>query len=120
LKIVRALGVECNLSKSIISPTGSGIEFAKKTFYKGVNVSPTPFAEFSEALMSLTALMEYSRKYKLSFSSTVAVAGFGYKVLGGLNKPLNKLNARVRVLKFSFNLPLTEDLLPSYLHKITK
>jgi hypothetical protein len=120
LKIVRALGVECNLSKSIISPSGTGIEFAKKTFYKGVNVSPTPFAEFAEALQSLTALMEYSRKYKLSFSSTVAVAGFGYKVLGGLNKPINKLNARVRVLKFSFNLPLTEDLLPSYLHKITK
>lgn len=32
LKIIAQLGVECNVSKSILSPKGYGMEFAKKTF----------------------------------------------------------------------------------------
>jgi len=119
LKLVKSLGVECNLSKSIISPKGLGVEFAKKTFYKGVNVSPTPFAELGEALRSLPALIELGRKYKLSFPSAVAVAGFGYKVLGGLNKPYRELNSRIRVMKFSFNLPSnSSEYLAGYLHNL--
>lgn len=55
-KIITSLGVECNLAKSILSNKGIGLEFAKKTFYRGVNISPTPLSEFYAALQSPIAL----------------------------------------------------------------
>jgi len=121
LKIIRALGVECNLSKSILSPKGIGIEFAKKTFYKGSNVSPTPWSEYAAALQSVGALIEYGKKYKLSFPRLVRIAGFGYRVLGGLNKPFRVLNSSVKMLKFSILLPTAtsaEDL-ASHFNKLS-
>jgi hypothetical protein len=36
------LGVAINLSKSVISPTGEVVEFAKKTYLNGINVSTMP------------------------------------------------------------------------------
>lgn len=87
-RLIESLGVECNLSKSILSHKGIGLEFAKKTFYKGVNISPTPLNEFHVALESPVSLWEYGKKYKLQIPALVKMAGFGYKVLGSLTKPL--------------------------------
>jgi hypothetical protein len=42
LDIMSNLGVAINLSKSVCSPTGDVVEFAKKTFFKGENVSSLP------------------------------------------------------------------------------
>lgn len=81
-KIILSLGVECNLAKSVLSPSGVGLEFAKKTFYKGNNVSPTPLKELYMALENPTSLMSYKIKYNLSFPQIARVAGFGYKVIG--------------------------------------
>jgi hypothetical protein len=39
---MKDLGVEINLSKSVISPKGNVIEFAKKTYLNGINVSSLP------------------------------------------------------------------------------
>jgi hypothetical protein len=36
------LGVKLGIAKSVISPDGLGIEFAKRTLYKGEDVSPFP------------------------------------------------------------------------------
>jgi len=36
------IGVEINLSKSVCSPTGEVIEFAKKTYLNGINCSALP------------------------------------------------------------------------------
>jgi hypothetical protein len=36
------LGVAINLSKSVISPNGEVVEFAKKTYLNGINVSTMP------------------------------------------------------------------------------
>lgn len=97
--ILSEMGVTCNLSKSILSNKGLGLEFAKRTFYKGSNVSPTPLSDYYAALQSPAALFEFRKRYNLSFSQMIKAAGFGYKVLGSLNRPLYKLNYKVRLLK---------------------
>jgi len=72
-----SLGVECNLSKSILSPKGLSLEFAKKTFYLGDNVSPSPLKEFYAALESLVTFSSYVKKHKLTVLQAAKVAGFG-------------------------------------------
>jgi len=101
--LILSLGVECNLSKSIISPKGLGMEFAKRIFLKGgIDISPAPLKEFYSAMGSVNALIEYGRKYKLTTTSLVKVAGFGYKVIASCNKPFHKItNLKVRYLIFN-------------------
>jgi len=114
--IILKIGVECNLSKSIISPKGIGLEFAKKTFYKGINVSPTPLKELFSALQSPSQLIMYGKTYGLTLTGLVKVAGFGYKVLGGLNRPLRAQNYKICLLAMGVMFTST-DLLDKYLRK---
>jgi len=101
--LILSLGVECNLSKSIISPKGLGMEFAKRIFLKGgTDVSPAPLKEFYSAMGSINALIEYGRKYNLSTPTLIKVAGFGYKVIASCNKPFHKItNLKVRYVIFN-------------------
>lgn len=114
LEILDSLGVECGLSKSILSPTGTAAEFAKRTFYKGVDVSPVPLREFHAASKHLGAMIELKRKYNLSLSSVLHAFGVGWQVRSWLNKPLGKLSARVRLLILSLNLPQTPEEVSSF------
>lgn len=97
-RVLTGLGVECNLAKSIMSPKGTGLEFAKKTFWRSVDVSPIPLTELHAALMSPTTLAQFGKVHNLKFPQLVKVAGFGYRVLGGLNKSLFRQNFKVRYL----------------------
>lgn len=45
LRVMKLLGVEINLSKSIVSPSKPIFEFAKRTFNNGIDVSPIPFKQ---------------------------------------------------------------------------
>nr|UPW42120.1 MAG: putative RNA dependent RNA polymerase [Henan mito-like virus 27] len=45
LKVMKLLGVEINLTKSIVSPSKPVFEFAKRTFNCGQDVSPIPFKQ---------------------------------------------------------------------------
>jgi len=45
LEICKTLGVEINLSKSIVSPKNSSFEFAKRTVVDGQDVSPVSFKQ---------------------------------------------------------------------------
>jgi hypothetical protein len=45
LAICREIGVEIGLAKSLISPKGHAVEFAKRTIWRGVDISPIPFTE---------------------------------------------------------------------------
>jgi len=45
LRVMRLLGVEINLTKSIVSPNEPIFEFAKRTYNRGVDVSPLPFKQ---------------------------------------------------------------------------
>jgi len=106
LMIVDALGVECGLHKSVLSSRGIGIEFAKKTFFKGVDVSPVPLLEFITATYTLPAAVAFGHKYKLSLAQLVKTMGFGYKVLGGLDRHVGRLSFKVRMLLMAFTSPL--------------
>lgn len=105
LLILDALGVEVGLHKSVLSSNGIGLEFAKRTFYKGVDVSPVPVREFLDALLGLPSAIAFARKYKLSLAQLVKSLGFGYKVLGGLTKHIGLQSSKVRSLTMAYYTP---------------
>jgi hypothetical protein len=89
LKVITSLGVSVGLAKSVISMKGTSLEFAKKTLYKGVDVSPIPLKEYSAALSSPAAFMMFSRKYHCTIGVVKSLLGLGYK------SSLNTLRLRV-------------------------
>jgi len=84
--LMTQLGVEIGLAKSIISKTGSALEFAKKTFWNGVDVSPISLSEYSASLMTSAAFVEFVRKYNPLDSFVKSVLGIGYKSNLNTNK----------------------------------
>jgi hypothetical protein len=109
LRVMRVLGVGIGLHKSLISASGSAVEFAKRTFWKGVDVSPVPFTELAAAFNAPSAAVEFIKKYNLSLAAFVKAAGYKFKVLGSLQKPLGKLNAKIRLIILAINIPYTPD-----------
>lgn len=105
LQIISLIGVECGLHKSLLSPAGTALEFAKRTWFYGTDVSPISIRELASALVSIQNLVAFGVSHNLQLPSIVKIAGFGYKVLGGLNKPFVKLNEVVRNLIISMILP---------------
>jgi hypothetical protein len=65
------LGVKLGIAKSVISPDGLGIEFAKRTLYKGEDVSPFPLQEARASHDSVSSVRELQRKYNLSDLSMI-------------------------------------------------
>lgn len=114
LSILENIGVECGLHKSIISHSGTALEFAKQTWYKNQNVSPISLRELSGALYSISNLVAYSNKYSISLPRIVKIAGFGYNVLGGLNKPFSKLNQQVRNIILTLLIPTNPNSLENF------
>jgi hypothetical protein len=76
---MKRLGVEINLAKSIISHKGYAVEFAKRTLYKYVDVSPIPFKEVRSYRENIGTLKEMVRKYNLTFSQVLRFLGYGYR-----------------------------------------
>jgi hypothetical protein len=105
LRIVDALGVECGLHKSVLSSRGIGIEFAKRTLYKGVDVSPVPILEFLTANYTLPSAISFCHKYHLTLPALLKSLGFGYKVLGRLDRHIGTFSKKVRLLYMAFNCP---------------
>lgn len=62
---MRELGVQIGLHKSLLSPKGLALEFAKRTFYNKVDVSPVSLLELEVALRDLSSWVAFSRKYSL-------------------------------------------------------
>lgn len=108
LLILSALGMPVNQNKSILSPMGGGLEFCKRTFWKGVDVSPIPVQEFISANLTLSGAIAYMQKYSMSVPELLRSLGYGYRVLGGLGKHVGQLNARVRAILFASMLPKLE------------
>jgi hypothetical protein len=88
LKILSLMGVEVGLPKSILSPKKEALEFAKRTIIirkdsnnKTVNfdISPIPLKELSSAFESLSAWVEFSKKYNISLYSQTKFLGYGHK-----------------------------------------
>nr|QDH89857.1 MAG: RNA-dependent RNA polymerase [Mitovirus sp.] len=91
-----SLDVGIGAHKSLISTTGKAMEFAKRTFLNGVNVSMVPFAEFVVGRQSLAGLLELTRKYSLSFGQMLSVLGYGYRAKASASKRLFSLPKRLR------------------------
>lgn len=106
LEIMREIDVSISFHKSLVSVPGLALEFAKRTFYQGNDVSMVPMAELLVAQHNVAALMELARKYSLnSIGALLSVLGYGYKVKGSLNSILSRMNSRVRYYLTSFYGP---------------
>lgn len=114
LYIMRVLGVGIGLHKSLISISGTALEFAKKTFYMGKDVSPITITELQASFNSPASAVTFIKKYSLTLAAFVKAAGYGYRVLGGLHKPLGKLNSKVRLMILAMNIPTTPEEVNSF------
>lgn len=124
LILLNDLGVKCGLHKSILSPKGLGLEFAKKTLLRGgVEISPLPLKEFFASLDNISAFYNFALKHKLSRSRIMRVLGFGYKVVGVANNaPFRTLNRTAKsfyLMSYS-KLELDENILFSGLKNLPK
>jgi hypothetical protein len=104
LRIMKTIGVEISLAKSLVSKDGS-LEFAKRTWIRGRDVSPVSLAEMLVALRSLGALAELVNKNMkfgvIRVSSVARFCGFGYRNLGRLPVALgvgNRLSGLIAYL----------------------
>lgn len=109
LAIMDRIGVIIGLPKSIISREGTALEFAKRTYYKGIDVSPIPFKEMAAAFKSPSALVTFTAKYNLKWEDLVKALGFGYKVRGALSKSFASYNGKLRMVTLAINTPLTVE-----------
>lgn len=114
LKLCKELGVEINLSKSIISPKGLCLEFAKRTYYKGVDVSPVPIKEMAAAQGTLPAMVEFAIKYSLTLPHLLKSFAFGWRNVAETLKPLYKLPSQVRSLVLAMSLPKSPEEMFSF------
>jgi len=87
LRVMAAIGVEIGLAKSLVSVTSS-LEFAKRTWIRGREVSPVSLAEMLVALRNVGALEQLILKCKrfgeIRLSAVARFAGFGYRNLARL------------------------------------
>jgi tRNA pseudouridine-54 N-methylase len=90
LKVLKWLDVEVNLSKSILSPSGDGLEFAKRTIIHGNDISPLPLKEVDASTMTMSQLFELMRKFKMTRLTALRLLGYGYKVDSTKNNVVNR------------------------------
>jgi hypothetical protein len=94
--IMEELGVEVGLAKSLISLKGLTLEFAKRTFHKGEDVSGLPFSEYWVARQLTAASLELKGKWNLSLQQYLNLFGFGYRAKGKVTGKLITLGQRLR------------------------
>jgi hypothetical protein len=94
--LMHSLGVGIGMHKSLVSIDGTAVEFAKRTFYKGKDVSAVSLKELLVAKRNLSAGMELCRRYNLSLGAYCKFLGYGYKRLGSLTMRLWSMPSRLR------------------------
>jgi hypothetical protein len=114
LEILKDLGMEVNLSKSLLSPTGTCLEFAKRTIFVypdglWVDISPVPVKEMAAAQGLLPALVQFGIKYQLGLAQLLQAFGFGWRNLSRLSKPLGKLSAQIRTIMLGIAIPKSAE-----------
>ena len=98
LRILKILGVECGLAKSVLSHKGRGLEFAKSTFVDSQNVSPISLKELETAMGDLSAWSAFASKFGLTWDRQSRVLGFGYLAR---RKSFAKLNHALQLVYLS-------------------
>lgn len=94
--LMRSMDVGIGDHKSLISKPGRALEFAKRTFLQGEDVSMVPFSEFVAGRLNLSALLELIRSYSLTLGQTLSILGYGYRAKASVSKPLFKMPRRLR------------------------
>jgi hypothetical protein len=105
VKLMTALGVEISMHKSLVSKSGLGLEFAKRTFLRGEDVSAVPLAEVLVARNNMPALMELVRKYRMTLGQYLSFLKFGYRAKGGSTGHLWRISKRLRNYLVAFYSP---------------
>nr|QXN75368.1 MAG: RNA-dependent RNA polymerase [Grapevine-associated mitovirus 15] len=111
---MKVLGVGIGLHKSLLSRNATAMEFCKRTFWHGVDVSPVRFLELQSAFSQPAAAVEFIKKYNMTWQAFVKAAGYKYRVLGGLNRPFRSLNSKLRLLILAVNVPYTAEDITSF------
>jgi len=104
-KLISLIGMNIGLHKSILSRNGSVIEFAKRIFHNGVDVSPVPFKEFFAALFGYGNFLDYARKYNLTLIQLARVLGFKYRALSKIGNGFNSMPSGIKRLYVASSLP---------------
>lgn len=105
VKTCQLLGVEIGLAKSLLSPSGKALEFAKRTFVDSTDVSPVPFKEYWVATQMVTAGLEFARKYNISAPQFLKLHGAGWRVLSQHSRPFLSLGKKWRNLLLAYCSP---------------
>lgn len=97
LFLMDAIGVGINLNKSILSHTGKGLEFAKRTFIDKQDVSPISIRDLSISLQpgNIASWVAFSNAHGLSFTRQAHILGFGFKAI---KTEFMKMNHALKVL----------------------
>jgi hypothetical protein len=113
--LLTSLGVGIGMHKSLVSKDGTAVEFAKRTFYKGKDVSAVSLKELLVAKRNLGAGMELVRKYNLTLGAYCKFLGYGYKRLGSLTMRLWSMPNRLR----NYLVAYTGPGMPSFRDLVT-
>jgi hypothetical protein len=91
-----------------VSGGNLGLEFAKRTFHKGEDISPIPLTEFAAALKSIAEMRSFKERYNLTFPQLVKTLGFKFRVLGSLTLRFSLLGTKIKRIFLAINLPFDE------------
>lgn len=113
IKVIHKIGMEIGLHKSVLSRKFTSLEFAKRIFHRGHDVSAVPFKEFFAALGGYGNILEFARKYNLTILDVAKTLGFKFKALSKINHGFHSLNYKLKQLVVASNLPTsTEAVIP--------
>jgi hypothetical protein len=95
-ELMDSLGVTLSKHKCLESVNGTCLEFAKRTYLRGEDVSAVSLTELLVSRRNLSAGLELMKKYNMSLGAYIRFQGYGYKSLGSLTKRLWSMPARLR------------------------
>lgn len=105
LVVMKQLGVGVGLHKSLVSASGTAMEFAKRFIVLGANLSPISLKEVAAAIGNLANLSQYARIHGLTAKTIAAIAGNGFRAIGAMNRNLLKQSSRMRGIILSLLAP---------------
>jgi hypothetical protein len=105
LRIMKDIGVDISLHKSVRSPDALAGEFVKRFIYKGQDLSPISWLEAISAPSHLGIMVSLIKSFNGSLNAMLALAGYGYKARGSVNQPFQLMAARLRTYVLSFISP---------------
>lgn len=115
IKVIHKIGMEIGLHKSVLSRKFTSLEFAKRIFHRGHDVSAVPFKEFFAALGGYGNILEFARKYNLTILDVARTLGFKFRALSKINHGFHSLNYKLKQLVVASQLPTSTEAVRPFL-----